>query len=42
MKGAKMKEKKVKSIMIAQVHDELVFDCPKEEIDEIRKIYEYK
>jgi len=28
-----MKEKQVKSVMILQVHDELVFDVPKEELD---------
>lgn len=28
----------LKSIMIAQVHDELVFDCPKEEIEIMKKL----
>ncbi|MCL2570499.1 MAG: DNA polymerase I [Firmicutes bacterium] len=30
-----MKSKKMKSLIIAQVHDELVFDCPPDEINQI-------
>ncbi|MBQ6817931.1 MAG: DNA polymerase I [Bacilli bacterium] len=33
-----LKEKKLKSKMILQVHDELVFDCLEEEITEIKQI----
>ncbi len=28
-----MMKKNLRSIMVAQVHDELIFDCPPEEID---------
>ena len=35
--GKLFEEKKYKSKLIAQVHDELVFDCVEEEIDEIIK-----
>lgn len=31
-----MKKRNLKSVMIAQVHDELVFDCPKEELEEMK------
>ena len=34
----KMKEQKLKSKMLLQVHDELIFDCPKEEKDTLSKI----
>ena len=30
-----LKEKKLKSRMIMQIHDELIFDVPKEEADEV-------
>ncbi len=33
-----MKKQNLKSIMIAQVHDELVFDCPKEEVDTMKEL----
>ena len=33
-----IKRKNLKSIMIAQVHDELVFDCPKEEIEIMKQL----
>lgn len=36
------KKLKLKSKMILQVHDELVFDCEKEEFDEVKKIVENK
>jgi DNA polymerase-1 len=32
------RKEKIKSKMILQVHDELVFDCDKDEIDEVEKI----
>lgn len=32
----KLKEMNVKSVMIAQVHDELVFDCPPDEVELIK------
>lgn len=35
-----MKEKKVKSRMILQVHDELIFDVPKDEVDLMKQIVE--
>lgn len=31
-----MKKRNLKSVMIAQVHDELVFDCPQEELEEMK------
>ena len=34
----KIKEKKLKSKMILQVHDELIFDVVKEELEEIKNI----
>ncbi len=34
----KMKESNVKSKMILQVHDELIFDVPKEEIEQMKQI----
>ena len=37
-----MKKQKVKSLMIAQVHDELIFDCLKEELEIVRKIVKEK
>ena len=36
------KKMKFKSKMILQVHDELVFDCEKEEFEEVKKIVENK
>lgn len=33
-----MKERKMKSVMILQVHDELVFDAVEEELDELRPL----
>ena len=32
------KDKNLKAKMVIQVHDELVFDCPKEEFDIVREI----
>ena len=32
------KKRNIKSKMILQVHDELVFDCLKEEVDEVSSI----
>jgi DNA polymerase-1 len=40
MVNIKSKIKDLKSKMILQVHDELVFECPKEETDKVRKIVE--
>ena len=34
----RMKEENLKSLMIAQVHDELLFDCPSDEIEKMKKI----
>ena len=34
----KMKERKLESKLIAQVHDELVFDCPKYEVDTMKEL----
>ncbi len=34
----KMKEQKLQSKLIAQVHDELVFDCPKEEVEIVKEL----
>ena len=34
----RFKDEKIKSLMIAQVHDELVFDCLAEEIDKVKTI----
>jgi DNA polymerase-1 len=34
----RMKKEKVKSIMIAQVHDELLFDCLEEEVSFMEKL----
>ena len=36
--SAALKENNLKTVMIAQVHDELVFDVPKEEIDIVKKL----
>lgn len=33
-----LKKKKVKSKMVLQVHDELVFDCHKSEVDDMKKL----
>ncbi len=32
----KMKEQKLNALLIAQVHDELVFDCPKNEVETLK------
>jgi len=37
-----MKKQKLKSLMIAQVHDELIFDCVEEELEIVRKIVKEK
>ena len=37
-----MKERNLKSLMIAQVHDELIFDCPQEEVDVMMKLVKEK
>lgn len=34
----RMKKENVKSLMIAQVHDELIFDCPNEELELMKQI----
>lgn len=34
----KLKEMNLKSVLIAQVHDELVFDCPPQEIDAVKAL----
>jgi len=34
----KMKEKKLKSLMTLQVHDELVFEVPKDELDKMKEL----
>jgi DNA polymerase I len=39
---AEFKKKKLKSKMILQVHDELVFDCEKSELDTVKKIVQNK
>jgi DNA polymerase-1 len=36
----RLKNEGLKSLMIAQVHDELIFDCPKEEIETIKLLAE--
>ena len=36
----KIHEKNMKTKMIIQVHDELVFDVPNEEIEQMKKILE--
>ena len=33
-----LKKKNMGAKMIVQVHDELVFDCPKDELDELIKL----
>ena len=33
-----LKEKKLKTKMLLQVHDELIFDIPEDEIDEVKEI----
>ena len=33
-----LKEKKLKTKMLLQVHDELIFDVPEDEIDEVKEI----
>ena len=35
-----IRNRNLKSIMIAQVHDELVFDCPKDEIEVMKELVE--
>jgi DNA polymerase-1 len=34
----RLKKEGLKSLMIAQVHDELVFDCPKEEVEILKHL----
>jgi DNA polymerase-1 len=36
----KLRNEKLKSVLIIQVHDELVFECPQNEVEEIKKILE--
>jgi len=36
--GRRLKREGLKALMIAQVHDELVFDCPQEEISKLERI----
>jgi DNA polymerase-1 len=36
----RFREEKLKSLLIAQVHDELVFDCRPEEVDAVKAIVE--
>ena len=36
--NAKLKNSRLKSLMIAQIHDELVFDVPKNEVDKISEL----
>ena len=33
-----MKKRNLRSIMIAQVHDELIFDCPLDEVELMKKL----
>jgi DNA polymerase-1 len=37
-----LQKKKLKTKMILQVHDELVFDTPREEVDKVSKLVEEK
>ena len=37
-----LNDKKMKSELILQVHDELIIDCPKNEIDEVVKLLKEK
>lgn len=39
---ADLRKKKLKSKMLLQVHDELVFDVLKEELDEVKKLVEHR
>ncbi len=38
----KLKEKNYQSLLIAQVHDELILDCPKNEVNEILDLVKYE
>lgn len=38
----RLKEEKLKSLMILQVHDELLFDVPEEEIDQLQKLVKHE
>jgi DNA polymerase-1 len=35
---AEMQRRKMRSLMILQVHDELIFECPNEELEEMRQL----
>ena len=35
---AKLKQKKMETAMLLQVHDELVFEAPKGEVEEVKKL----
>src|SRR2546422_9059813 len=35
---AEMQRRNMRSLMILQVHDELIFECPGEELEEMRKL----
>ena len=35
---AKLKQKKMETTMLLQVHDELVFEAPKGEVEEVKKL----
>ena len=37
-RGEKMRKESLKSMMILQVHDELIFEVPKEEIDHVKSM----
>lgn len=37
-----LRDKRLESKMILQVHDELVFECPPDEVDEVKKIAEHE
>ena len=38
----KLKEKKLSSKLILQIHDELIVDTPKEELDEVLEVLKYE
>jgi DNA polymerase-1 len=35
---AEMERRKMRSLMTLQVHDELIFECPQEELEEVRSL----